>query len=69
MDLYSSLIPSATSRLSEVLVVMYLLRPISVQEILLVLSIVKVKLHHHQLLLEVKDIGNQNVDYYNEDFN
>jgi hypothetical protein len=23
----------------------------------------------HQLLLEVKDIGNKNIDYYNEDFN
>jgi hypothetical protein len=41
----------------------------SIRVILLVLSIVKAKLYHHQLLLEVKDIGNKNVDYYNADFN
>jgi hypothetical protein len=40
----------------------------SIRVILPVLSIAKVKLHHHQLLLEVKDIGNKNIDYYNADF-
>jgi hypothetical protein len=40
----------------------------SIRVILLVLPIVKVKQHHRQLLLEVKDIGNKNPDYYNADF-